>query len=696
MEYFAVYLNYIGEYKTKIDKSEKIPENDFAKDILQSQILEKTEMNKESNKTKFDFNIEKYITEDLKKSFIVAIYDIGEEDINKKMQILNCDNINREEIKQKCNIYLNNNKIDFTFEYTFNNPGKYTFKFEFSDLLTNANKLFYECKSLISLNVEKFKSNYIKDMSDMFNGCSKLESLDLSNFKTREVLSMKSMIKKCNSLKNVDLSSFDTKNVTDMSEMFCDCISLSFLNLSNFNTEKVTTMYRMFYNCKSLYFVNLSSFQSNNIITISEMFYDCSSMNSLDLSNFEINNNINTDKLFYNCSYFKSLKNEFLSEIENDNMERSIEVICKEFLSNEQKIHSHYIQSFFKKNKINDIQILNQAIKDYLSQINHINILLLGEEKVGKTTLINSLISENKELFSILEIEGINNTNMDLIYENILNEIKESKPDKKIHFIWFCFNGIKLSVGSQYILSKLINKFLKDIPIFIIYLKNKEKDEYNKFIENFNNMYSNISLDIIPVLPKNNNIEEKIEFDVKDIITKIKNSFIELLYKEIHVNTDNVMDIVKMKIEEIKPDNNLDLPDSVANHFEKLLGKRDDIIKYLRGISKSSSQYSKRVTDIDTISSLIDKFKAEKLKLKVVKTKNLDIESIDEELNKELISFYSKISQAFYEQKYGEIISKFFKDFIKREAEKIILQTLKDLTIENLKPSIENILNLKI
>ena len=248
MEYFAVYLNYIGEYKTKIDKSEKIPENDFAKDILQSQILEKTEMNKESNKTKFDFNIEKYITEDLKKSFILAIYDIGEEDINKKIQILNCDNINREEIKQKCNIYLNNNKIDFTFEYTFNNPGKYTFKFEFSDLLTNANKLFYECKSLISLNVEKFKSNYIKDMSDMFNGCSKLESLDLSNFKTKEVLSMKSMIKKCNSLKNVDLSSFDTKNVTDMSEMFCDCISLSFLNLSNFNTEKVTTMYRMFYN----------------------------------------------------------------------------------------------------------------------------------------------------------------------------------------------------------------------------------------------------------------------------------------------------------------------------------------------------------------------------------------------------------------------------------------------------------------
>ena len=35
-------------------------------------------MNKETNKNMFDFDMDKYISKDLKKSFIIAIYDITE------------------------------------------------------------------------------------------------------------------------------------------------------------------------------------------------------------------------------------------------------------------------------------------------------------------------------------------------------------------------------------------------------------------------------------------------------------------------------------------------------------------------------------------------------------------------------------------------------------------------------------------
>ena len=195
-------------------------------------------MSKESNKAKFDFNVEKYIPVELKQSYIRAIYDIGINDINKKIQILNCDEkINKKEIEKICNIYLENKKIEFNFEYIFDKPRTYTFTFEFSELLTNANKLFYGCDCLISLNFSKFKSNYIKDMTDMFNGCSNLTSSDLSNFKTKEVHSMKGLFKKCDSLKVLDISNFNTNNVIDMSEMFCECHSLTYLNLSNFNTQ---------------------------------------------------------------------------------------------------------------------------------------------------------------------------------------------------------------------------------------------------------------------------------------------------------------------------------------------------------------------------------------------------------------------------------------------------------------------------
>ena len=296
-------------------------------------------MNKETNKNLFDFNMNKYITQDLKKSFIKAIYDITNNDINKKIQILNFDNSNKNEIEKECNIYLNVKKIDFTFEYQFFIPGKYEFKFEFIDLLKNASKLFYNYNSLISLNVEKFKTNYINNMDDMFNGCCKLESLDLFNFKTKDVKSMKRMFKQCNALKNINLSIFNTNNITDMTEMFCECNSLKFLNLSNFKTEKVNSMQRMFYKCSSLYFLNLSSFQLYNNKNISEIFSECSSLDCLYFSSFEKNNFINTKNMFYNSSFFSTLKKVYISEkIKCD--ENLIEKILKGILFEEWKITS--------------------------------------------------------------------------------------------------------------------------------------------------------------------------------------------------------------------------------------------------------------------------------------------------------------------------------------------------------------------
>ena len=99
--------------------------------------------------------------------------------------------------------------------------------------------------------------------------------------------------------------------------------------------------------------------------------------------------------------------------------------------------------------------------------------------------------------------------------------------------------------------------------------------------------------------------------------------------------------------------------------------------------------YCKRAIDTDTITSFIDNFKMEKLKLKVVKTKKIDLDNFDNELNKELKKLYSQISKKYFEEKFNEEVYTFFFTFYKAEAEKIIAQSINDMKIDELKPIIE-------
>ena len=66
INYLEIYLFYLGEYKSVINKLDKIPENGYTKEICSSETLEKIEMNKEENKKKFNFEMDKYIPKELK------------------------------------------------------------------------------------------------------------------------------------------------------------------------------------------------------------------------------------------------------------------------------------------------------------------------------------------------------------------------------------------------------------------------------------------------------------------------------------------------------------------------------------------------------------------------------------------------------------------------------------------------------
>ena len=190
------------------------------------------------------------------KNEIICIYDIKKDEddyLNNPIRILNCyeeakkdhpnwnlEGINNEkEIKENCELYLNENKIDFCYKYKFDKEGKYTIKIIFKKPLININYIFFDCNKLLSIDLSNFNTNNVTNMSYMFFNCSSLTSLNLSNFNTNNVNNMNHMFSNCSSLTSLNLSNFNTNNVKDMSSMFSNCSSLTSLNLANFNTNNV-------------------------------------------------------------------------------------------------------------------------------------------------------------------------------------------------------------------------------------------------------------------------------------------------------------------------------------------------------------------------------------------------------------------------------------------------------------------------
>ena len=170
--------------------------------------------------------------------------------------------------------------------------------------VTTMNSMFDECKSLTSLNLSKFNTANVTDMSCMFRGCSALPELNLSNFNTSNVTTMESMFYGCESLSSLDFSNFDmfdTSKVTNMGSMFQKCSGLTSLNVSSFDTRNVIYMSLMFRNCTALPTLDVRNFDTSNATKMELMFAGCSSLTALDLSSFNTSKVDNMQYMFYNC-----------------------------------------------------------------------------------------------------------------------------------------------------------------------------------------------------------------------------------------------------------------------------------------------------------------------------------------------------------------------------------------------------------
>ena len=292
-----------------------------------NRITEKT--NKIFNKIRSD-DILKYIFEFLNEKRNLEIVrhnkellerlDITIKDYKKYKNRIEIKIIPIKELKEEKNIFINFNENKALYHIYFNNNRKeerrnyITKKDKVTKIkiileygIKSLEELFKDCRCIKSIYFIKYIRNDITNFSKMFYNCSSLLYLDLSILKTYKVTNMSYMFFECKSLMEIDIINFKTHNVYDMSNMFYGCQSLTNLNLFNFDTSKVRNMWRMFFGCKSLQFLNISGFNTSNVTNMSYMFFGCQSLKRLNVSNFNTFNVINMSYMFYGCQSLRNI-----------------------------------------------------------------------------------------------------------------------------------------------------------------------------------------------------------------------------------------------------------------------------------------------------------------------------------------------------------------------------------------------------
>ena len=257
------------------------------------------------------------------KNSIMSVFNVDRNDRKKKLQILNYCDENKNELENNCELYINGNNVEFTFNNKFNFEGEYEIFIINKNPLSNMNSLFKNCYLTI-IDLSNCDTQNVTNMKEMFYGCSNLISINIPNFNTNKVTNMNGMFSNCSSLKYLDLSNFNTSNVIDFGSMFLFCNSLNSINLLNFDISNAENLNWMFSSCSSLNIIDLHSFKNNKVKNMNGMFSYCTSLQSINLLNFIFNNEINTNKMFFNINknchlntLDKNLDDIFLKQINN-------------------------------------------------------------------------------------------------------------------------------------------------------------------------------------------------------------------------------------------------------------------------------------------------------------------------------------------------------------------------------------------
>ena len=437
------------------------------------------EIKNEKTSEKEKSETSKEISNNLVLNFIVGEIIILKDNINKNIRIINSfEQTKREDKKlekeeedkfkneiqiKSCEIKINGNNIPFNYFYKFKKIGKYKIEYIFNSQLTRTNHMFYNCSSLLNLDLSHFNTKYVINMSNMFYGCSSLININLSNANTYNVTNMNSMFAECSSLIHLDLSSFSALNAKDISFMFSKCSSLINLNLSNFNTSNVTKMIKMFFECSSLAILDLYNFNISWGVDTDNMFYNCLSL---------MKNNNKRKVVIVNLSGFRiANKKEFFDSRD------SIEDI-KKYIQNETNIPISSQRLIYMGQQMDNARILEEINKDTYTFLFSLVLSQRINFKLDDITIY--LYNIDKQDCCITVLLNPYNDSIKSIEEKIKEKEKiENSEDFSVFVLprekTYIEEGDKL----RYLIVKRSQKNPNDIKINIIFI-NKKNEIYLK------------------------------------------------------------------------------------------------------------------------------------------------------------------------------------------------------------------------
>lgn len=150
----------------------------------------------------------------LRDNYIIGIFKIDK--ANKAERIIN-GNVNENVV----DIYLNDVKIGFYNHVEFPQTGEFIVKYNFKQRISNMDRLFYQCPSLVALDLSHFDGSNVVNMDSTFRENKQLTVVDLTNFDATRVTYMGGLFKECTGLVALDLSTFRTSNaLRDTRNMF--------------------------------------------------------------------------------------------------------------------------------------------------------------------------------------------------------------------------------------------------------------------------------------------------------------------------------------------------------------------------------------------------------------------------------------------------------------------------------------------
>ena len=202
-----------------------------------------------------------------------------------------------------CNInsqnFFRNSKINkiiifYSYEITLKVKGT-----GIKNILSFSSSFIYPCPSKIYLNNELVQN--IQDCH-YINITESDTEIKIGWVNNLIINSTKNLFYNCTEIIEIDMTKFDTSLVTDMSSMFSQCYSLKSLNVSNLITTNVKTMQNMFFKCTNLTSINLESFTIQSTTSLYRMFYGCINLEYINIKNFQEKLNINLDEMFYNIA----------------------------------------------------------------------------------------------------------------------------------------------------------------------------------------------------------------------------------------------------------------------------------------------------------------------------------------------------------------------------------------------------------